>query len=121
MLVNDFFTINQLDKEEGKAMAKVTIDKNHNIFEGHFPGQPVVPGVCLTQMVKEVVEELTGDKVMLTKGSNLKFMAVVNPQENADLEMNLTYTKKENVWATSCSTSFGETVAFKFKGEFTIQ
>ena len=118
MLLNDFFTINSLDKEEGKSTAAVTIDKNHKIFDGHFPDLPVVPGVCLTQMVKEVLQELTSDKLMLTKGSNIKFMAVVNPQENADLVMNMTYTKKEGVWVTSCNTNFGETVAFKFKGEF---
>ncbi|MBL4653097.1 MAG: 3-hydroxyacyl-ACP dehydratase [Flavobacteriales bacterium] len=119
MLLNDFFTINSIEKEEGKVVAAVTIDKNHKIFDGHFPDLPVVPGVCLTQMVKEVLEELTGDKLMLTKGSNIKFMAVVDPQKNADLIMNLSYSKKENVWATSCITNFGETVAFKFKGEFT--
>ena len=118
MLLNDFFTITSLEKEEGKAAAAVTIDKNHKIFDGHFPDLPVVPGVCLTQMVKEVLQELTGDKLMLTKGYNIKFMAVVNPQENADLVMNMTYAKKEGVWVTSCNTNFGETVAFKFKGEF---
>ena len=119
MLLNDFFIINKLEKEEGSAVADVTIDKNHTIFDGHFPDFPVVPGVCLTQMVKEVLQEVTGDKLMLTKGSNIKFMAVVNPQENADLVMKITYVKKENVWSTSCITNFGETVAFKFKGEFT--
>jgi 3-hydroxyacyl-[acyl-carrier-protein] dehydratase len=119
MLLNDFFTINSLEKEEDNAVAAVTIDKDHKIFDGHFPRLPVVPGVCLTQMVKEVVQELTGDKLMLTKGSNIKFMAVVNPQENPDLVMNITYANKEGVWSTSCNTNFGDTVAFKFKGEFT--
>ena len=28
----------------------VEIDPTHPIFEGHFPDQPVLPGVCMVQI-----------------------------------------------------------------------
>lgn len=119
MLINDFFKINSLNKEEGSIKTAVTIDRSHTIFKGHFPGQPVVPGVCLTQMVKEVIEEVVNQPLRMSKASNIKFMAVVNPEENADLSMSITYKEIENqAYSVSCETSFKDTVAFKFKGVF---
>ena len=51
MLMNDFYTISDLQTEEFSISCKATFNKDHDIFNGHFPGQPVVPGVCMMQMI----------------------------------------------------------------------
>ena len=43
MLLKDFYTINKLESDNGKAFAQITINKNHDVFKGHFPGNPVTP------------------------------------------------------------------------------
>jgi 3-hydroxyacyl-[acyl-carrier-protein] dehydratase len=118
MLKNDFYNVESHILEEGKIMSNIKINRDHDIFKGHFPGQPVVPGVCLTEIVKEMVESEVGNKLMMIKGSNIKFMAVVDPQVNPDLTYDITYKYVDEDISVSCVTSFGETVAFKFKGTF---
>ena len=53
MLLNDFFIIDDWQPGNGLARAILRINWGHPIFEGHFPGRPVVPGACLLQIVKE--------------------------------------------------------------------
>lgn len=82
ILLNDFFTINDKVSSETEIWAELFIDANHKIFEGHFPNQPVVPGVCMMQMIKEIYEEVTGKTTNLVQAAELKFLAVINPLEN---------------------------------------
>ena len=60
MLLNDFFTIRDKVTSETEIWAELIINSNHKIFEGHFPNQPVVPGVCMMQMIKEITENVIG-------------------------------------------------------------
>ena len=53
MLLNDFFTIEEFSKDATAFRAVVRLNEQHPVFAGHFPGQPVVPGVFTLQMIKE--------------------------------------------------------------------
>ncbi len=82
MLLGDFFTIHHLEETGFDIKAGLVINAGHKIFEGHFPGQPVVPGVCMMQMVKEIMEQVIGEKTNLIRAYEMKFLAIINPQEN---------------------------------------
>lgn len=118
MLLNDFYTITSQTIDDGKITSMINIKKGHDIFKGHFPGQPVVPGVCLTEIVKELIENQLNHKLVLVSGSNLKFMAVVDPEKTPDLTYEITYKVIDGQISANCSTTFGETVAFKIKSTY---
>ena len=82
ILLNDFFTISDKVTSETEVWAELFINADHKIFEGHFPNQPVVPGVCMMQMIKEIVEEVIEKQTNLVQAAELKFLAVINPLEN---------------------------------------
>ena len=42
----DFYTINNLQVVGTTVNAELVLNAGHSIYEGHFPGQPVTPGVC---------------------------------------------------------------------------
>ena len=71
ILLNDFYTILQRDPAPGTVKAKIAINKKHRILEGHFPGLPVVPGVCMLQMVREIIEINAGKELKLTEADNM--------------------------------------------------
>ncbi|MBK7503927.1 MAG: 3-hydroxyacyl-ACP dehydratase [Bacteroidetes bacterium] len=90
MLQNNFYTLSSRnDNEEDTISATVLIDKNHPIFKGHFPEKPVLPGVCLMQIIKDLLEDKINKLVFLESISNLKFINIVNPFEHSELEINL--------------------------------
>ena len=88
--------------------------KEHAIFKGHFPGNPVTPGVCMMQIIKELSQEILGSSLILKSSSNVKFMALINPEINPKLKLELDFTGDvETEIKVKNTTFFDETVALK--------
>lgn len=85
MLIRDFYTISDFREEGGQYHAQLRLNKDHELFSGHFPGNPVTPGVVLMQLFKEAAQKGFGQELQLIRASNVKFMAVVNPGKDPEL------------------------------------
>ena len=119
-ILTDFYTLESYEKaENGKFTANLRLNKNHDIFKGHFPGNPVTPGVCMMQIVKDLTEEFTGSKLFLKSASNVKFMAIINPFETPDLVLELDINENVDEIKVKNTTSFGETIALKLSVNYT--
>src|SRR5690349_616870 len=122
MLLKDFFTIHELRVEHNEATAVLEINAHHPLFEGHFPGQPVVPGVCMMQMIKELLEEVTGKPTNLSLAHEMKFLAVIDPLQNNRVQATLKYQQTdEGKLLLNASLANGELLHYKFKGLFDFQ
>lgn len=120
-ILTDFYTLNSHTKtENGTFVAMISINKNHDIFKGHFPGNPVTPGVCMMQIIKELTEEFTGKKLFLKSASNVKFMAIINPNETPDLNIHLDILENDEEIKVKNISSFGETIALKMSVNYKI-
>ncbi len=116
MLLNDFFTISNKEFSPTEIWAEIYINAYHKIFEGHFPNQPVVPGVCMMQMIKEILEHIIEKKTNLIEAVELKFLKVVNPFENNLINATIAYAADENgVIKINASLYKDELVHFKCK------
>lgn len=71
--------------------SQVTIGFNasHPVFQGHFPGHPIVPGACLVQIAEELKSIELGQKVVFDGLYNLKFRQPVTP------DMEVVYTMQD--------------------------
>lgn len=119
MLLNHFFFLSALNNENGLINATLEMNAGHKIFDGHFPGQPVVPGVCMLQMTREVLEEVLGYKVQLRSADSLKFLAFINPKEINRINIEIQYKYAEEGSISVNSKLYNpETAFFKFKGVF---
>ncbi|MEO6316895.1 MAG: 3-hydroxyacyl-ACP dehydratase [Chitinophagaceae bacterium] len=120
ILAGDFYTIAGTVTEVDKIAAVLKINPEHEIFRGHFPGQPVVPGVCMMQIVKELVETATSRSLRLRTGLDLKFLSIIDPGKNNTIhtETNYTILATGDINVTS-RLFYNETTFFKFKGVFT--
>lgn len=120
MLINDFFTVTSLSGEASSFSALLALNAGHRIFEGHFPGQPVVPGVCLMQMVQEVAELALNDgSLRLSRADQMKFILPIDPGKTGVLEMKLDCVRKEDgVVQVTASLLNDEKSCFKFNGVF---
>ena len=118
-ILTDFYTLKSSEKtENGSFIANISLNKDHDIFKGHFPGNPVTPGVCMMQIVKELTEEFTGKKLFLKSASNVKFMAIINPYETPNLQLQLTVSETDEEVKVKNTTSFGETIALKLSATY---
>ena len=119
MLLGDLYTISSIQKEDDSIKAILELNTAHSIFEGHFPGQPVVPGACLLQMVKEIMQIITVSEIQLIKAYQLKFITLLDPSRNNKLKMVLIHSTSENgEVAVSAILANDTVVCFKFSGVF---
>ena len=121
MLLNDFFTISDKVTSETEIWAELFINADHKIFEGHFPNQPIVPGVCMMQMIKEILEQVIGKQTNLVKAADMKFLAVINPQENNLIHASIKYAADESGAINIVASLFkDELVHFKCKAKLQV-
>jgi 3-hydroxyacyl-[acyl-carrier-protein] dehydratase len=124
MLTGNFFDIQSFtctrnEEAQQNYAVVVSLIEGHPIYQGHFPGNPVVPGVCQVQMVKELVEKAVRVPVKLTESDNIKFLSMINPLVNPQLDFNIV-VKPAGVqqFSVTASIGSGELVFLKFKGKF---
>lgn len=118
ILLDHFYKIDSLKKEETGISARVTFDVSHPIFRGHFPDMPIVPGVCQTQMLSEVLSQALDADLQLKSAASIKFLSVVDPTKNPTLDLIITFTKHDDAYNVSAQFKWEETIFFKFKGIF---
>ena len=96
MLLDNFYTL--LSSESPNSITwtiRVKLNPEHAIYQGHFPEHPVVPGVCLLQLIKECAEDIRRHKLQYTQVSSCKFLSVVNPVNTPCLSVTLTLKDTE--------------------------
>ncbi|MBC5837339.1 3-hydroxyacyl-ACP dehydratase [Flavobacterium muglaense] len=115
MLLKDFYTITSLENNEGqKYSVTLMINPKHEVFGGHFPGNPIMPGVCMMQIIKELTEKVTESTLLMESLSNVKFMALINPDLTPELRLEMDVIEmEEGKVKVKNTTYFGDTVALK--------
>ncbi len=102
LFIDELIDIKKLEKATGVK----TFTKDDDFFRGHFPEQPVVPGVILVEMMAQTaaaliaysIKEETFDKIVyLMNIDNTKFRKPVFPNEKIFARVNA-LRSKGRVW-----------------------
>jgi 3-hydroxyacyl-[acyl-carrier-protein] dehydratase len=119
MLKDSFYTIAEITNEAFSLKASLQLREDHPLYNGHFPGQPVVPGVCMMQMVKELAELATKKGLRLQRADNMKFLEAVDPRQTRLLRAELNYAITDDGTIKVSAIFLKETTpCFKFNGVF---
>jgi 3-hydroxyacyl-[acyl-carrier-protein] dehydratase len=116
MLMNDFYRIEYLQRDPNSVSCKVAFNKQHDIFKGHFPNQPVVPGVCMMQMVKELLEQQTDQTLWMRNADQVKFLQLVTP--DVQPIVNIAWQKSGGSYNVTATFKNEISFLFKLNGDF---
>jgi 3-hydroxyacyl-[acyl-carrier-protein] dehydratase len=86
-----------LELEAGvRALAEKQVSINEPFFQGHFPGQPIMPGVLIVEALAQTgavallsLEEYRGRLAFFAGIDRLRFRQPVYPGDTLQLEVNL--------------------------------
>lgn len=81
--------------DENSAKGKYTVKGDEWFLQGHFPGNPVVPGVILCEIMAQTCSVILADKVKgktpyFTGLNNVKFRNQVKPGDVLEIEGRIT-------------------------------
>ena len=120
MLKNNFYSIQSQTAMEQSISAVIHIHPDHEIFKGHFPENPVVPGVCIIQIIKELLEDHTGKQLLFQKGNQIKFLQLLVPNKDENIEVNISWKIAEDMFQTTADFKKEGVAVFKLSGVFNV-
>ena len=123
MFLNDLYTIKQILCESSSYKLSVLIQLNpsHEIFKGHFPGNPILPGVCIVQILKEILMYQLNNKLILSDASSIKYLSFINPEVNSMIIFDVEFKEMKNdIICCNAFLNFESVIFCRFKGNFKI-
>lgn len=86
MLLIDEVTLD----ENGLARARYEVRGDEWFLQGHFPGNPIVPGVILCEMLAQACcllfkEYINGQTPLFAGLENVKFKGIVRPKDTLEI------------------------------------
>jgi len=121
MELKTIYRINSIKSEKSKITAAISFDMKHKVFDGHFPGNPIVPGVVQVQILKDLMERELKSKIFLNKTKNIKFLNVIIPVEHSEVQFDITYEQLAgNDYSVKCIVKSESTTFMKYSGNFIV-
>ena len=118
MLLNSFFEIVESSASADKLISVIRINAGHEIFKGHFPGNPVTPGVVQIQMVKEILANHYQKDLKLKTMSRCKLLRILNPGETPLLHITMDISFENDLMKVHASGHEKENVYFKLNAVY---
>jgi 3-hydroxyacyl-[acyl-carrier-protein] dehydratase len=118
MIKESLFKVLAINDQDNIIHAVLDIDRDNKILAGHFPGQPVVPGACMLQLVKDILTDTLNKPVRLLKADNIKFLSLIDPETTQSLQLEITYQQNEIGIPITANLTAGEVVCMKLQAVF---
>jgi 3-hydroxymyristoyl/3-hydroxydecanoyl-(acyl carrier protein) dehydratase len=74
-------------EDETRHVATFRVAHDHPALPGHFPGNPIVPGVVILDAVIGAAERWVGGPLHITGLPNTKFLSPLRPGVDARVEL----------------------------------
>ena len=72
-------------KKDNAIVAQVTTDKQSPWFAGHFPEDPILPGIAQLYIVTETIAKVLQKDLSLQSLTRIKFKKIIRPGDILDI------------------------------------
>ena len=111
------YQITNLIASDGAFTAEITFNPAHQVFAGHFPGKPIVPGVVLVEISAAITSLVTSKELAVKEASVIKFLQVIEPLLNTVVKVEGTiFEETEGHFKADLSFTDGQVTFAKLRG-----
>lgn len=106
--------LDSAERQDDCARGRYTVRGDEWFLQGHFPGNPVVPGVMLCEILAQsccvlLAEQMAGDVTPMYTGlDHVRFRAPVRPGDTFETECRITRAKPPFYFAKGVGTVGGK-------------
>ena len=83
--MNDLYTLDFVRETDGGYDCGIHLDPAHVIYQAHFPGEPITPGVCILQMAVKILSSILHLPLSVVRFKNVKFLQILVPGVAEDI------------------------------------
>ncbi len=88
-LQDNLFKILDKTCHNDATIYKVLLLPNAEIYKAHFPNKPITPGVCIVQIIIELLSNYLQQEHRLCGAKNIKFLQVIDPLKTQTINVEL--------------------------------
>lgn len=110
------YHVTDIINEGGRFTATVELNPSHPVFAGHFPGQPVLPGVFMVEIVSSLAARLTGVEGAVTEIQAMKFLKMIDPRVVRTLTATGRIMDDEDAFRVEVNIMSAEDIFIRIKG-----
>lgn len=77
----DWYSLGDIEVLDKRIQAKMTLRLESPWFQGHFPGNPMLPGVAQLIFVARMIRHVHGDNIFVTGIQRVRFKRMIRPGE----------------------------------------
>ena len=115
MSMHNYYTVlQQQSVSPTEYLFTVQLNVDCEVYKGHFPNQPVAPGACQLQIVKECASIALGRPIRLTTVKQCKFLRTIIPTQVNILDILLSFDENNSL---SAQVRAGEITYVKIKAQ----
>jgi 3-hydroxyacyl-[acyl-carrier-protein] dehydratase len=118
MLKDNFFSIlNCTNAADSEVDFTICLHSEHTIYQVHFPNNPITPGVCIIQIVKELFSFFKQTDFTIKKIKNVKFLHPIDPTVHNTINFNINWEENNELFLLKTTVYEGDTVFSKINME----
>jgi 3-hydroxymyristoyl/3-hydroxydecanoyl-(acyl carrier protein) dehydratase len=88
LATDNWFSVNRIIKhDENTFCGEVCAEEDSPWYLGHFPGDPVLPGIAQLSIVKEVITQAAGDRISVKAIRRVRFRQIIRPNDNMEIRI----------------------------------
>lgn len=116
MKPEELYHLTDCGREGEEYLFEAELNPGHPVFKGHFPGRPVMPGVCTIRLVRECVSKISGCPVMFSAIRSCKFLSAVVPVAGARMQVKFSFGEDK----LQCRVFYCETQVLKLSASVSM-
>lgn len=119
MTLSDFYHITKIKKTPETIECSIQLNVNHELYKGHFPSQPVLPGIMQIEIIQDILSQGLEQKLSLIKVINIKYLNMIVPDDNL-IQFSISYVLLEQELKVKSIIQNADSIFTKFSGIFAI-
>ena len=120
LLENKYYKIGDRCGEGLNAVFRIVLLPDCDVYRGHFPGNPVCPGVCNIQTIKECVMQLTEEKLLIGTIKQCRMTAGASPVVCPEVNVTITVLPIDRGFTVTAAITDTERTYMEYKGDMIV-
>lgn len=94
--------------ENGENSCTFSVPGTFSGYRGHFPGNPILPGIVQLSFIRRLAERRLGRLLRLEGVRRIKYLRTITPDLPVTLKLELEPGEAEGTWSANASYLNGE-------------
>jgi 3-hydroxymyristoyl/3-hydroxydecanoyl-(acyl carrier protein) dehydratase len=89
--------------ENGEGPCTFSVPGTFSGYRGHFPGNPILPGIVQLSFIRRLAERRLGHPLRLAGVRRIKYLRMITPDMPVTLSLEIEPDEADGTWAANAS------------------